>query len=327
MARSLVRYGRSGSLISALAASPTVRRGVLQVGQYLGKRAASALRGNSSKKARSVSSSSPITTQYDVSGRYRRKPMPKRKRRAWKRFTSKVKHVLLQQTPLSSYTFDTANNETWAVNQQATFGVMLGGTTASGNDELLQAFRNAYGATITTTNVDAYKLFIKSIVLDVQLVNTGSAGAILDVYTLQARSSDTVQETIGSQYIRLYQEMDSPLVNVPDWQSPATTPFNNGLFCGKWKILNKKEILLGPGQSTTMQMRNPANKTMYGKTIESNPAYVPGYTRAYLFQVRGLPENSAGTARLAAGTLTFARQFSVVYAIPPGSSTVTTGNA
>lgn len=326
--RALTRYGQGGRYLSAIARSPVAMRAAYKVGSYLGKRTADAVRSFRSKRSRTVTASSPITTQFDVSGRYRRKPVSQRKRRQWKRFSGKVKHVMLQQQALSTYTIDFINRETWAANKQVTFGVMLGGTTAPNNDELFQIFRQAYGGGITTTTVDDYKLFVKSICLDVQISNSGTNGAILDVYTLQARSSDNAAaETIGSQYIRLYAEMTGASVNSPVVDEPASTPFVNALFLQKWKIMSKKEILLGSGQVTTMQLRNPVNKTLQGKAIESNNSYLPGYTRAYLFQVRGSPRFNGTTSELGAGTVEFARQFSINYNIPPGNTRATAADA
>lgn len=301
--------------------SPSAFRAAAKIGQYLGKRTASYMqskrRRSTGSQSNKVTNAGPITEQHDISNRYRRKPMPRYKRRRWRSFTKKVQHVMLQMNPLQTYTFDFANNETWTANQQAIFGFMLGGTTTTNNDELFQVFRTAYGGAITTATVDAYKIFIKSMCLDVQITNTGSTSCIVDCYTVIARSSDTVQETIGSQYFRLYGEQDSASVGSPSASAIASTPFQNGPWLQKWKILSKKEVSLGVGTVTTMQLRNAVNRTLQGKSIESNPSYIPGYTRAFLFQVRGAPENAAGTAQCAAGAITVARQWTVSFGKPP----------
>lgn len=263
--------------------------------------------------------SGPITTQYDLSRRYRRKPMPKYKRKRWVGFTKRVRHVMLQQQALSSYTYDFASLVSWAIDNQATFGWMLGGVNAPNNDEIFQAFRSAYGTGLTITTVDDYKLFIKSMSMDIQIRNTGTSAAILDVYTCLARSSEnTAGERVDTQYLRLYSEQIGGSLGSPNPANPASTPFQNPLWCSKWKIINKKEILLGAGSVTTMQLRNAANKMFYGKTLESNNSYIPGYTRCYLFQIRGVPEADGLFGRLAAGSIAVGCQWTVVYALPPG---------
>lgn len=285
-------------------------------------------------KNKAAMNASPITTQHDLSYRYRRKAMPRYRRRRWKRFTRQVKHVMLQMNSLTSYSQDFSKRVTWSANDQATFGVMLGGTTPTNNDELYQIFRQAYGLSVTPTNVDSYKLYVKSMCLDVQITNTGSNGAILDVYELVCRKNwirsvegVTTDETLEQSYATTYAEMDAVATGVtPDANSPASTPFQNGLFLKYWRIMRKKEILLGAGSVTTMQMRNPANKTLLGTVIETHRQAIPGFTRAYLFQVRGTPRNNSGTAELGAGEVAFATQHSVVWAIPPGSTITAAGD-
>lgn len=316
----LVRRNRpnAGGMFSAV-----LPRISYKVGQYLGKRTANYFKqsqSQSSQKRARVTSSGPITTQYDQSKRYQRKSMPKRRRKQWVRFSKRVRHVMLQLSPLTTFTND--NNRvvnSWVANTQTTWGVYLGGVGVTDNDEILGMFKAAYSAAITPSNVDDYKLFIKSMCLDVQLSNTGSAGCVVDVYELIARAGDNnAAETIGAMYNRLYLEMALAQIGTTSPGSPASTPFVNALFLQKWKILKKREILLGVGQVTTMQMRNPYNRIMQGKTVESNNSYIPGVTRAYLFQARGVPRNAAGTAELQAGEVTMCTQFSGTYAKPPG---------
>lgn len=273
-----------------------------------------------------ASSAAPITTQYDVSTRYVKKRMPRRRRKAWVSFTKKVRHVMLQMNSLTSYTNDTLKSiNTFAANNQATWGAYLGGTSSTDNDELLGMFKAAYSGLLTSTTVDDYKLFIKSLCLDVQLRNTGAtADVIVDVYELIARAADNqAAESIGTQYSRLYSEQNPGSIGSVTPTSPASTPFQNGLFLQKWRILKKKEILLSVGTVTTLQMRLPYNRIMQGKTVESNLSYIPGFTRAYLFQARGVPRNNAGVAELQAGEVTMCTQITGVYGIPPGSQRAT----
>lgn len=280
-----------------------------------------ASRTRTATRTKRMYDSGPITEQYDAARRYQRRPMPRRKRRLWRSFTKRVQHVMLQSQALMSYTRDLVSNETWAINKQGTFGYYLGGTTFTDNDELLQAFRNAYGSALTSTTVDDYKLFIKAMSLDIQITNTGTQSCVVDVYTCLARkASNAGGQSIGSQYIALYGEQNSGQVVGPSWNEPSSTPFQNSLWCGYWKILQKKEILLGPGNTTTMQLRLPYNRMMYGKLLEYNLSYLPGITRAYLFQVRGVPRDNAGTAELAAGQVTIGRQWTVTYGLPPGNT-------
>lgn len=278
-------------------------------------------RTRTSTKSKRLYDSGPITEQYDAARRYQRKPMPRLRRRRWRSFTKRVQHVMLQSNALMSYTRDLVSNETWAANAQAGFGYYLGGTTFTDNDELFQCFRNAYGSALTTTTIDDYKLFIKAMSLDIQITNTGTASCIVDVYVMTARkASNASAQSIGTQYNALYSEQNAGQVVGPTGSSPASTVFQNGLFCSYWKVESKREILLGVGNTTTMQLRLPYNRMMYGKLLEYNSSYLPGITKAYYFQIRGVPEVEASVAQLADGQVTVGRQWTVTYGLPPGNT-------
>lgn len=330
MARQLTRRSQSGGFLRrAVYGAGVLARNAPGIMQTY--RSARSMFGGASRKQASsgrVASITPgvITTQHDVAGRYRRKAMPRRRRQAWKAFSHKVKHVVLQMGALRSLTNDNYNRViSWAAGAQNTFGQMLGGVNCTDNDEMLAMFKAVYGAALSVNTIDRFKLFIKSLCLDIQLRNTGSQGAIVDVYTLICRTSDKAGNRIEVSYVNAFNEQATSLIGSLTVANPATTPFQNPLFTSMWKIISKKEILLGAGQVTTMQMRLPYNKMFYGKKLENNEQAVPGFTRAYLFQARGVPVNSSGTPELAAGELVIAGQITGSYAVPPDGGVATTG--
>lgn len=270
---------------------------------------------------RRMLSGSPLTTQHDQSLRYRRKKMPRGKKRRWVRFTKRVKHVMLQMNSLTTWTKAFYQRLTGAANLQAMASYMLGGVQTGNNDELLQIFRAAYGSSIVNSNVDGYKLYLKAMCLDVQMTNTGSYGAIIDCYELQCRCAYGTSDDVVTAYQALYNLQGTTTgVGSRSYGSPASTPFENGPFLKYWKIVKKREILLGVGQVTTMQMRLPQDRILNGSQIAKNPQGIPGITRAYLYQVRGVPYNNAGSSNLAPVDITWAAQVTVTYGIPPGSS-------
>lgn len=300
----------------------TARRAISNLSQRLANRAVG------SKNAQRDIYPGVISTQHDVSMRYRRKRMPRRKRKRWVRFTRKVQHSIMQMQPLQSYTIDYPGAfKTIAVNTQVTDGQMIGGVSATNNNELLNIFRRAYGSTLSLSGIDKYKIFLKSMCCDFQLNNSGSSSIIVDVYHLICRTNDWAGNRIDVQYTNAFAESSAGSGGTVDSTNPATTPFQNATFCSLWKVLSKKEILLGAGQISTFQVRVPYNKYFNGKMLENNFAAVPGFTRAVLFQVRGAPENNAGTPRLAAGSFTWMCQFTASYGVPPSSTTsATTSN-
>lgn len=272
----------------------------------------------------SARESAPITNQFDARLRYKRKPMPKARRLRWKKFSGKVKHVMLQATPLQNYVCDNLGGvQTAATDQQNTFSAILGGTQVTNNDELMRIFFQQFGVA-TAALCAPYVLYVKSMSLDIQITNTGTSRAVIDVYTVMCRKSYELSSQIADQYNLLFNEQSN--LGGRSSTHPATTPFQNPLFCKYWRITKKSEIILGAGNYTTLQMRIPYNKKIYGRQIISFPQGIPGISRGYLFQVRGAPEDNLGSARLASATVTWKAQTTVNYCRPPGDTDMGAGS-
>lgn len=277
-------------------------------------------------KPRSTLTPSVVSVQHDVSRRYRRKSMPRRKRQKWVRFTRKVSHSIMQQQPLQTYTNDIVGvQKTFAVNKQVTDGQLIGVVNSGNNDELFSLFKGAYGSALARTQIDKYKIFLKSMCLDMQVTNTGSAGLVLDVYQIIARKDNSDTNRVDIQYSNAFNEQAALSGGAVDPLNPATTPFQNSPFLSFWKIESKKEILLGVGQTTTLQIRIPYNRYLSGKRLETTNI-IGGFTRGFLLQARGVPENNAGTGQLAAGNFTWMAQITCAYGVPPGSTTTDATN-
>jgi len=272
---------------------------------------------------RTFVSGGPTTFQRDIALRYVRKPMPRRRRKRWVKFSKRVNHVVMQQQPLQNLTVRVPGGvKQFAVNTQVTDGQMLGGVAASNNDELLKMFRSAYGSTLTNSTIDKYKIFLKSLTLDIQVSNTGLTPIIFDLYTLICRKSDKDNNRIDVTYSNAFGEQSAGLIGVKSATDVSTTPFQNPLFCSMWKILTKKEFNMDAGQTITFQMRIPYNRMLIGKVLENNLQAIPGFTRAYLFQARGVPEKVGSDPQLSAGEFTWTAQITGSFGVPPSSTTV-----
>lgn len=105
------------------------------------------------------------TFQHDSKGRYGYRRMPAGRRRKWKSFVRKVRHIELGQQPLQIYTNATASNGSTAANAQSYYGYIIGGTQVSGNDELYQTFQQAYNVANVAACVN-YRIYIKNICTD-----------------------------------------------------------------------------------------------------------------------------------------------------------------
>lgn len=324
-----LRSGRSYSLTRRPNASGSVLRSIASnAAPYIAGAVATRLRGAfSGSSTRTVGGSvreSPINTfQHDALNRYRYKRMPRRKRKRWVRFVRRVNHVELQMQPLQTYSYSGTNNVTFAANSQAYFGYMLGGVNVPNNDELWQIFRGAYNPA-ALSNAAPYKIYVKSLCLDMQITNTGSYPIILDVYRLRCRQDYGSNVQVDSQFTTAVSEVqyDSTGGSMTATK-PQVTVFDVPNFCSYWKVLHKREVIIGAGNTTTMQMRVAKNRHLEGKSLATTQQSIPGYTNAFFIMARGCPSNrgTSGASQLDPGTLSWAYQIVVHYAIPPGKIT------
>lgn len=262
------------------------------------------------------------TYQHDAEKRYQRRPMPRRKKRRWVRFTKKVKHVTLQMQPLQVYTQEGTVNVTSAVNQGNAWSRMLGGIAVSGNDEILQSFQSAYNV-VGASNCYDYRLYLKSICMDVEVTNNGSGPVIIDVYTIAVRKPYDVATSVHNLYSTSLSELAAtPNGGTVTNTKTALTPFDAPNFTTFWRVLKKTEYIIGAGNTVTLQLRSAADKYIEGKSMSSSVQGMRGLTKAFLFTWHGQPTNhgTSGAAQFDSTALTFGWQTVVHYAVSPSST-------
>lgn len=322
-----LRSGRgyaSRAVSSRRSSGSVFGRVVRGVAPYVAQALANRIGGGMTQVTRDSGAGGPaLTVQNDQNLRYRRRRMNRRRKKRWVRFVRRVNHVATAASPSNFYVNSSLGGVvTIAQDAQSTFAAMLASTTGSGGQDLLLGmFKAAYGSTLTSTTAAAYKLFCRTMVLDVQLCVTGAANVVVDVYELLCRKSyETGSTTAEAMYNTLYgQNKASPGgLGSTAVTSPANTVFSNPLFCQYWKVLSKRELLISAGVTSTLQLRIPRDKWMEGRIFLSYPLIVPGLTRCLFFQARGVPQNATG-AKLSASEITWKAQLSGNYAFPPGS--------
>lgn len=270
--------------------------------------------------SRNETSPTSVTTQHDVSTRYRRRRMPARKRKRWVRFTRRVRHVELQMQPLQIYQHLTKNSATAAGGTQGQAGLYLLDTNASGQGHLTSLFKTVYGLTGAITEYGPNRLYLKSACIDLQLKNTGTEQCIIDMYWCRTRANINDTSAIGSLF-------DAGITNMTAYgaittTNPALTPFDNPNFCKMFKILKKTEYLISPDQVVTLQQRQAKNRYFQGRNLFYAAGALRG-TFAFFFQVRGVPENTADASGLTGWSIAWSSQTTIHYAIPPGVSSET----
>lgn len=267
------------------------------------------------------------TFQHDTQSRYRKKRMPRRKRRRWVSFVKKVRHIDLNMQPLQIYTQEGVANQIAVANVGNYWGRMCGGIGVPFNDEITQCFLNAYNLG-SAAACAAYKLFIKSICLDVEITNNGSYPVILDSYSLVCRKAYDNPITLSAQYVQALGEVAATASGgTISATKTALTLFDAPNFCSYWSVLKKTEHIIGSGNTITLQMRIPSDRYIDGKTLVYAQQGMPKFTRAFFFTWHGQPSNrgASGAAQFDSTNLTIGWQTVVHYAVPPSSTTKEAG--
>jgi len=267
------------------------------------------------------------TVQHDSRNRYTYKRMPARRRRKWVAAIKRNRAMDIAMQPLQIYTLAGNRTIASAVNEGASWGKILGGTTVAGvtgdaNDELYGVFKDAYNLS-TVAGCIPYKIYMKSLCLDIEVNNSANDIAIVDVYLLQKKRRHNNNQSVHTHYqnsLPTTQPASGATALLPS--NSALTPFDAPDFCSIWKILNKKEYIISAGQIATFQLRSPVNKYIDGRRLTDCPQALPGYSMAYLFMWHGQPGADAGGTGIPgtlATELTFTWQVVGHYAVPPGS--------
>lgn len=263
---------------------------------------------------------SPVnTSQHDARTRYRYKRQPKRKRR---RYVAKVKlfnHLMSKNQPLQTLTLKKTANAASSVDNQITFGVELFTTqVATPENDLQQMFYDAYGVASLAT-IDQKRLIVKSAVLDVQMTNAGTQGVVIDVYRIKLRNVWNANDNLFTIWNSTFTDQNT--ISTKNAGDPAVTPFQNPSFCKYFKVLDKREILLGAGLTTTFQLRRPGNRWVQGRRVANEPHGIRGLCEGFLFQCRGMPVTNSGPVyQLAATNVTWSYQKTYNYALPVGAN-------
>lgn len=313
---------RTGTLMRASKRARFVVRRAPGRASRLAQRFAQSQTQTLTRRSRSAQSGT-VTFQRDGVTRYVKSRMPRAMRRRWRSFVRRVEHVNLQAGPTRTFTRASTDFETWNANEQGYFGYMCGGMTVTGNNELREVFTDAHGTGVGTT-LNQRKLFIKSLVMDVQVRNSTEGGTpiVLDVYTLRCRKGYESASSPSVQYGNLWADLLASGGGTTSSVSPAVTVFQNPGFLQYWSVIKKQELVIGGGNLATFQIRLPTNKMIHGKDFEREPQALPGYTYCLFFMPRGAPiDGGLSTTELASGEVNVGMQWTVCYQVVPSALT------
>lgn len=243
-----------------------------------------------------------VTNQYDRTTVYRKKNMPRRKRKQWTKFINKVNAVA--DKGLASHTM--LKNDQITVSQVGTANQMYGifhlygwaGTDPVSNTE------KGTGDVATLVNHDVEtngpnrKFRYTSGVMDCTIANNGDYTLEIDVYHI-VHTKANVNANYESDQLIASSDQAQPtptgtFVNQPvGLADRGATPFDFSISLKKGnKIMKKTKYILSPGQVCTFQYRDPKNR--YATAAWS---FGTGYvwrkvTQTWLVVAKPVPGNS-----------------------------------
>lgn len=240
------------------------------------------------KSRAGIYNGNPATNQYDVKTRYVKKRMPKRKAKSWGKFKNKVNAVLNKQIAPTFFLFRETSTCSSAANTQAWASIMLY-TANQGAAPNNDVGRIASGIVSAGGNQVGSKYRFESGVLDLLIRNTGTPTAIVDVYTIYCRKD--VPSTYQSPFSLITNldataNQDGNADTIISDNDIGYTPFHCPLFCSYYKVAKKNTIILGSGEISEMQMRDPKNRKLFGIDYIGKSS-MRGWTKGYLICVRG----------------------------------------
>lgn len=205
-----------------------------------------------------------VTDHIDRSTVYKRKRMPYRKRRNWRRFSKKVKAVHDQQLVNRSLVVTTRayNQSAMGPTNQGVFTLLHGSLHGSAfpTSPYLEMSDLIHRAWANDADLGADKnktMVIKSCVTDITIYNSSAKSIELDIYEgplNKGGSTDFWLRDVLRAVLDTPQSGSYPSIDIV---SRGATPFNIPQIMSYtgWKIDSKKKYYLEPGRAMTYQVR------------------------------------------------------------------------
>lgn len=288
---SLQQYRRPSSLAAAAGVlyrnrgtiAPYVRSGLQRARQYMSSRQNQRRAGRRMRRGKGPSySGQGITEQYDVANIYRKKSMPRYKKRRWRKFIKKVNAVSERDLGSRTVVFNDQLTQTAnTANQQGVLTLALYPQKSSNNwlndISAISAIENFEANPTTAAGITiekSTKFLFQSGVLDLTVRNTSfqtdatSTGCKLelDVYEIYM-SKDAIIGTSGQNNLSSVfaaADADTKVIgggaNTITIQSRGVTPWDVTYALSRYgvKIQKKRKYFLEAGGTFTYQMRDPS---------------------------------------------------------------------
>lgn len=240
----------------------------------------------------------------DVTTTYRRKAMPRFKRKRWVSFVRKVAAARATTAGLRTAAREHSFSVTTSgMRQNFSFLSMysMGGGTATGsaafpaaghdyNSDMIAIFQNE------DTNIYGKKYMFQSCHMAADFSNNSPTQAVVvRIYSLVARRDKSTGGILGlnprNVFETGYTQMDVAggvlATRIDPWHMYAT-PFNNSIFCSSYKITQVKRLQIEPNETHNFEYRDPKNHVIQGADA-MNYGAKRGVTKYWFFTVQGSP--------------------------------------
>lgn len=252
-----------------------------------------------------------VTAQHDLSRPYRRRPMPRRKRRRWTRQIRQFTALTLKHLATRSRVFTYNGSITGNAGEQARIDAVIYGWYGANNtrglndmQRIADAELNAQDIASNPGNTQQFEprpiIMFKSAVMDMTINNVGSSVVEVDVYyfyVTRKTAADSVIDAISDGF----QQADTLTEGgtAMSITSLGVTPFDNPNFLRSHKITQVRKIVIAPGQLSSLLIKIPQNKrfnsNLLSTELPANGVFgKPGFTRGMFIIAKGAP--SAGSS-------------------------------
>lgn len=230
---------------------------------------------NGGTRTRSVTQTNsnppPITGESDWRQVYRRKPMPRRRRNRWKRFSRKVSHVIGKQLAPKFNVFTRPTRFVSSPNEQAVISnhtVMGGFGNLTSNDlSQLYALMQSLGPNETIpaggnlSSSRQLKLQVTGWMIETQITNNLSTPCYIDMYYWRTKKDvNLALADINAVWIdsldTLATDTTGALMSITDY---GVTPYQGVDFAKHITIYKKIRVKLAGGSTTQVEQRSGRN--------------------------------------------------------------------
>lgn len=264
----------------------------------------------------------PVTLHNDYKTDYRKRRMPRRKRRRWTSFKRKVDYIADKKLGLKHWMITIPSRINGGEDASQSWTEELYSVDGSTNHKDISdiarfilsssVFDNQLNPSGSVGISQAKLVTFESANIEVVITNTGLSPVILECYHWRCRK-DTRQTTLDGYnnpwgfyqmgFIRqgLPQDPDTGSVAAGTTLTAntiGTTPFQSSLFCSHYEIIKREKFTVAPGASVQKALRIPMNRTINIGDLRSIVSR-RNMTEGFLFQAQGTPTQSDGEPILA----------------------------